>query len=93
MNVPVTLHNTSQHELTGILGGNTTGAFARGTTCGTTLAVGASCVLTYRFVPRSVQPDQATTILAYTNATGTTETVQIVMRGRGTNTLFGDGFE
>lgn len=90
---PVTLLNTSRHTLTNILGGNVTGPFSRTSTCGSTLAVGASCVLTYQFIPQIEGEYMATTILSYTNSTGTLETVEIVLSGVGATNIFANGFE
>ena len=93
ISVPVTLLNTSRHTLTNILGGNVTGPFSRTSTCGSTLAVGASCVLTYQFIPQIEGDAMATTILSYTNSTGTQETVEIVLSGVGAINIFANGFE
>lgn len=93
VSVPVTVLNTSTATLTNIIGGNVSGEFSRTTTCGASLSIGASCTLTYRFQPFSDGDFQTTTLLSYTNISGTQETVQIDLNGTGTTAIFSDGFE
>ena len=90
--VPVTILNTSPVTLTSFLGGNVTGAFSRTTTCGTSLAAGASCTITYRFQPASVDNFMATTFLSY-QGNGAVETTQITLSGTSGSAIFIDGFD
>ena len=90
--VQVTILNTSPVALTSFLGGNVTGAFSRTTNCGATLAAGASCTLTYRFQPGSVDHFMATTFLSY-QGNGAVETTQITLSGTSGSAIFIDGFD
>lgn len=90
--VPVRILNTSPVTLTNFLGGNVTGAFSRTSTCGTTLTVGASCTLTYRFQPGSADNFMATTFLSY-QGNGAVETTQITLSGTSGSAIFVDGFD
>ena len=88
---PVTVLNQNPFALN--VGGNVTGPLSHTSTCGSTLADGASCVLTCRFIPQIEGDAMATTILSYTNSTGTQETVEIVLSGVGAMNIFANGFE
>lgn len=90
--VPVRILNTSPVMLTNFLGGNVTGVFSRTSTCGTSLAVGASCTITYRFQPGSANTFMATTFLSY-QGNGAIETTQITLSGSSGSALFIDGFD
>ena len=90
--VPVTILNTSPVTLTNFLGGNVTGAFSRTSTCGTSLAAGASCTITYRFQPGFADNYMATTFLSY-QGNGAVETTQITLSGTSGSAIFIDGFD
>lgn len=90
--VPVVVLNTSPVPLTSILGGNVSAPFSRTSTCGSTLAAGASCTLTYRFQPLQDGNFAATTFLSY-QANGAQETTQIVLAGTSGSAIFINGFE
>ncbi len=90
--VQVTILNTSPVTLTNFLGGNVTGAFSRTTTCGSSLAAGASCTITYRFQPIGVDNFMATTFLSY-QGNGAVETTQITLSGTSGSAIFIDGFD
>jgi len=92
--VTVTLRNTSPHTLTNLQGGNVTGNyFSRpATTCGSTLASGASCTYTYQFTPQQAGNFLAITIVAY-QAAGITETNQITLTGTSGTAIFINGFD
>lgn len=90
--VPVTILNTSPVTLTNFLGGNVTGAFSRTTNCGTSLAAGASCTITYRFLAHAADNFIATTFLSY-QGNGAVETTQITLSGTSGTAIFVDGFD
>lgn len=98
LSVPVTLTNTSGKTLTSILGGSVTQPFSSSTTCGTTLAAGASCSWTYTF--NAGQPNAAIgatvtrqTLVSFTNTTGIQPVVAVTMTATRGDRLFGDGFD
>lgn len=90
--VPVTLTNTSPEPLTSILGGASLGVFTSTSTCGSTLAPGASCTLSYRFQPHFPGSYLATPFLSY-QSDGLSETVQIVLTGSNGTAIFINGFD
>lgn len=92
VSVPVTIRNTSPVTLSNFLGGNVTGAFSRTTTCGTSLAAGASCTINYRFQSWQAGHFQATTIVSY-QGNGAVETTQITLSGTSGSPIFMNGFE
>lgn len=92
VSVPVTILNTSPVTLTNFLGGNVTGEFSRTSTCGTSLAVGASCTITYRFTPGFADNFMATTFLSY-QGNGAVETTRITLSGTSGSAIFIDGFD
>lgn len=98
LSVPVTLTNTSGKILTSILGGSVTQPFSSTTTCGTTLAVGASCVYTYSFNAGSPTAnlgatESRQTLISFTNSTGIQPVVAITMTATRGDRVFGDGFD
>ncbi len=91
--VPVVVLNTSPTQITGILGGNVTGAFSRlSSTCAATLASGASCTMTYRFRPSRPGNFVATTLISY-QGNNAQETNAITLSGTSGTAIFIDGFE
>ncbi len=98
LSVPVTLTNTSGKVLTSLIGGSVTWPFSSSTTCGSTLAAGASCTWTYSF--NAGPPNAAIgasvsrqTLISFTNSTGIQPVVTITMTATRGDRLFGDGFD
>lgn len=96
--VPVTITNTSEAPLTGFIGGGVSYPFSSTTTCGASLAVGASCSYLYTFSSGNLFSDlRATvnrqTLISFTNTTGIQPSFTITMSGTRGDRLFGDAFE
>ncbi|HEY0179016.1 MAG TPA: choice-of-anchor D domain-containing protein [Dokdonella sp.] len=96
--VPVVVTNTSTSALMNFAGGSVTPPFSMSNDCGSSLAVGASCTLTYTFYAPSAQATlearyTATTLLTFTNQTGIQPIVPITLSASVGDRVFGDGFE
>jgi hypothetical protein len=82
--VPVVITNTSEAPLTNFVGGGVLSPFSlTSNTCGTSLAVGASCQFNYRFTSSSATPASTQTLLSFTNASGIQPTHQISLYANG----------
>lgn len=84
MTVPVTITNTSEAPLTSFVGGGVLSPFSLASnSCGSSLAVGASCQLGYRFYSSDTDPASAQTLLSFTNSSGIQPTFEIRLYANG----------
>lgn len=84
MTVPVVITNTSEAALTNFIGGGVASPFSlTSNTCGSSLAVGASCQYNYRFSSPSAAPASVQTLLSFTNSSGIQPTYQISLYANG----------
>jgi hypothetical protein len=83
MTVPVRITNTSEATLTGFIGGGVSGGFTKIADTCTTVAVGASCELSYRFTAFDSEPASATTLISFTNSSGIQPTHEIQLYANG----------
>lgn len=84
MTVPVVITNTSEAPLTNFVGGGVASPFSlTSNTCGSSLAVGASCQYNYRFTSSSVAPASTQTLLSFTNTSGIQPTYPISLYANG----------
>jgi hypothetical protein len=98
VSVPVIVTNTSKSALVNFAGGSVNSPFNVSNACGPSLAVGASCALTYTFyapAARSAIKARyiATTLLTFTNDTGIQPVVAITIAAGVGDRVFGDGFD
>jgi len=98
VSIPVTVTNTSTSALVNFAGGSVNSPFSASNGCGPSLAVGASCALTYSFYAPSAQSSikaryVATTLLTFTNDTGIQPVVPITIAASVGDRVFGDGFD
>lgn len=79
MSVPVTITNTSESALTGLIGGAVPSRFSASNACPASLAVGASCTITYTFSASVAKLglQSADTVLSFTNNTGVRPSIAI----------------
>ena len=80
----VTITNSGSATLTGLaltIGGANASAFTNNSTCGSTLAIGASCTATINFSPNTLGANSATLSIA-DNATGAPQTVTLSGTGQ-----------
>ncbi|MBK8284191.1 MAG: choice-of-anchor D domain-containing protein [Ahniella sp.] len=93
--VPVTVVNDGDTPLINFIGGSVSAPFSGSTNCTGTLAVGASCVYTFRFqaTPTSLGAHETQTGITFTNEQGLQPVHTITLRARGTAVLFSSGFE
>jgi type 1 fimbria pilin len=82
--VPVVITNTSDLPLTNFVGGGVVSPFSMtSSTCGSSLAVGASCQYNYRFSSFSPDPASAHTLISFTNTSGIQPTYPISLYANG----------
>lgn len=82
--VPVVITNTSNMPLSNFVGGGVISPFSlTSDTCGSGLAVGASCQYNYRFTSFSPAPASAQTLISFTNTSGIQPTYQISLYANG----------
>lgn len=96
--VTVTVTNTSLSPLTNFTGGAVNLPFVRSSGCGASLAVGASCTMSYTFyAPAATDAIRArytaTTLLTFTNDSGIQPIVTIKLSANVGDRMFGDGFD
>lgn len=84
MTVPVVVTNTSDMTLTNFVGGGVLSPFSlTSSTCGASLAPGASCQYNYRFTSFSPDPASAQTLISFTNIAGIQPTYTISLYANG----------